>query len=154
MHKLSALVAHLLSATGLPREQVHAFADKGQLLPTGRHLGQTADGQDQIEVGVWRYDGVILLERYAGDGPVFMAVVLGWLADHDDDRDGLAEPELDVDLNDALTCDLELACEFEERLTLVEDAQGPIEFDGRRWRVAEPDIVTASVLNDMEGHCA
>ena len=143
MRKISSLVEHLLTTTRLPREQAHAFADKGELQPTGGDLGLTPDGRAQLEVGVWKYDAVIRLERYAGDGPTLMAIVLGWLADHDGDRDGLAEPELDVDINDARTCDVELAVEFEERITVVEDPAGAVPFDGRRWSVAAPEIVAA-----------
>jgi len=150
MHKITALVAHLKEVTRLPREQITAFADKGNLAPTGRHLGEGENGE-QIEIGIWKYDAVIQLERYAGDGQTLLAVILGWLADNDDDRNGLADPELDVEINDAKTCDVDIACEFEERITVIEDASGPIVFNGKHWRIAEPNITEAEAVAGMEG---
>ncbi len=167
MRKISALVEHLLSITGLPREQVQAFADKGELIPSGRHLGNVRqdDGTDlqQVEAGVWKYDAVIQVESYAGDGPLLAALILGWLSDHDTDRDGLSDPELNVDINDALTCDLELACEFSERLVIREYA-GPVQpgdaealrcgifpFNGKRWAMAMPEITPAEEVTGMGG---
>lgn len=151
MHKISALITHLLAITGLPREQVQAYADKGELLPTGNHLGPDPDGRAQVEVGTWKYDAVITLERYADDGPTLMAMIIGWLADNDPDRDGLADPELDVDLNDGITCDVQLSCEFEERLVIVADPQGSIPFSGQMWRMATPVERVATSLERMEG---
>lgn len=151
MRKIRGLIDHLLAVTGLPREQVEAFADKGALMPTGRDLGPDGQGRAQVEAGVWKYDAVIRLQRYAGDGPTLMAVVLGWLADADPDRDGLVDPELDVAINDAHTCDVEIACEFEERLVIREDPQGPVAFDGRRWSMALPDISVADAVSGMRG---
>jgi len=86
MRKISALVAHLHAATGLPLENIHAYADKGELAPSGRHLGSvmpTGDGpaREQVEIGVWKYDAVIQIERYSGDGPALMAIVLAWLSE-------------------------------------------------------------------------
>ncbi|EPR43132.1 P2 phage tail completion R family protein [Desulfovibrio sp. X2] len=156
MRKIAALVAHLEAATGIKREQIHAYADKGNLSPSGRHLGFGGpDGTiEQIEIGVWKYDAVIQIERYAGDGPALLAIILGWLEDNDADREGLLDPEVDVELNDNLTCDFELACEFEEFISVVADeaGPGPIAFNGKRWRVAEPDITAADSLAGMEGH--
>lgn len=158
MRKITALVAHLKAATGLPRENFHAYADKGGLSPSGRHLGfDQADGDDQvvlaqIEIGTWKYDAVIQIERYAGDGPTLLAVVLGWIADNDPDRDGLLDPEVDAEINDNDTADIEISCEFEERLTLIEDLSGPIAFNGRRWRVDIPDIAAAASVSLEAGH--
>lgn len=151
MRKIRGLIDHLLAVTGLPREQVEAFADKGALMSTGRDLGPDGQGRAQVEAGVWKYDAVIRLQRYAGDGPTLMAVVLGWLADADPDRDGLVDPELDVAINDAHTCDVEIACEFEERLVIREDPQGPVAFDGRHWSMALPDISVADAVSGMRG---
>lgn len=162
MRKLIALVDHLLAVSGLAREQATAFADEGTLLPTGRHLGFviSADGQErreQLEVGIWSYEGVIQLERYPFDGPTLLSHVLSWLADADAERQGqdVKDPKLTVHINDAHTCDVEIAVEFEEALTVVEcmpgDAPGPIVYQGKCWRLTEPDITPAQRLTKMEG---
>ena len=169
MRKITALVDHIRAVTGLPQEQIHAYADKGELMPTGRHLGWIELHPDeggrlaQIEAGVWKYDAVIQIERYAGDGPLLAALLLAWISDHDPERDGLADPEMDVRLNDADTCDLELACEFEERLVIREYAgpaqpgeaeglrSGIFPFNGKRWVMAMPDLITAEAVTGLRG---
>lgn len=156
MRKISALVAHLRAATGLPLENFHAYADKGDLAPSGRHLGSVISEEDgpareQVEIGVWKYDAVIQIERYPGDGPALMAVVLGWLEDNDPDRDGVSDPEIDVDVNDLTTADIELSVEFEERIVIIEDPAGGIHFRGRSWCVLPvPDIAAATKVTRLE----
>jgi len=152
VRKIKALVAHLAEVTGLPHEHIHAYMDKGELLPTGRDLGVIVPDDDgarlrQIEIGVWKYDAVVQIERYAGDGPTLAAVILGWVSDNDGDRDGLLDPEVDAEINDRDTADIEIACEFQERLTLVEDPAGDIPYAGTRWRVDEPEITAAESVS-------
>ena len=148
MRKLAALVQHILDVTDLPPEQLHAFADQGDLYPIGRDRGllrpepgEYSETRRQIELGLFRYDGVIQIERYPGDGATFAALIASWIMENDPDRDGLSDPSLDIDLNirggDA---DVEIAVEFEERLSAVEDENGDIPYDGKRWRMAEPVI--------------
>ncbi len=156
MRKISALVAHLRDATGLPLENFHAYADKGDVAPSGKHLGTVLaedDGpaREQVEIGVWKYDAVIQIERYPGDGPALLAIVLAWLEDNDPDRDGLSDPEVDVDVNDLVTADVELSVEFEERIIVIEDPAGGIYFRGRRWNVVPtPDIAAATEVTRLE----
>lgn len=158
MRKISALVAHLQAATGLPLENIHAYADKGELAPSGRHLGSVipeGDGpaREQVEIGVWKYDAVIQIERYPSDGPTLLAIVLAWLADVDLERDGLADPEVDAEINDLATADIEIAVEFEERIVIIEDPDGGIHFRGRPWSVRpEPDIAEARSVALGNGH--
>lgn len=155
MRKLAALAAHILAVTGIPPEQVYAFADQGDLYPMGRDLGpwRPEPGEEgkplrQTELGIFRYDAVIQIERYPGDGTAFAAMVAAWLAETDPVRDGLADPSLNIELNlrggDA---DVEIAVEFEERLAAVEDENGDIPFDGTRWRMTEPAITPVTALD-------
>lgn len=148
MRKLQALTAYIMEVTDLPRENVQSFADKGELTPTGRDLGHG------IELGVFKYDAVIQIENYPGDGHAMLALLLGWLCDHDPDRElnELAEPEVDADLNDDRTVDLEIAVEFEEPLCLVPDDDGEIRFNGRRWRVVgDVPVDVAEELASLDG---
>ena len=39
MLKLTALVEHIMSVTGVEREKVSAFVDQGEILLTGRNIG-------------------------------------------------------------------------------------------------------------------
>jgi hypothetical protein len=130
MRKLQALTKALQSA-GAASDATHAFADRGVLMPTGRDLGHG------IEIGRFKYDAVIQLERYPDDAYALLAFVTAWLQVHDPDREsqGLGDPDVD----------------FEEALELVPDESGPIEFDGKRWAVAPVPIDVADGLDAMEG---
>ena len=149
MRKLSALVRHILEETGLPPEQVRAYADQGDLYPIGRDRGPLrpepgADGEprQQVELGLLKYDGVIQIERYPGAGADFCALITAWLADCDPQRDGLEDPAIDVDLNiRGGDSDVQIAVEFEERLAAVEDPEGNIPFNGKRWTLT-PAVIT------------
>lgn len=161
MRKIAALVESLLAASGLPREQCSAFADQGQLLLTGRDMGPVflpgADGvpvpRRQLEIGIWKYEAVINLERYPFDGPTLLALTLAWLAEHDPDRreQDLKDPELTITLNDADTSDVEISIDFEEPLAVVEDPAGAIVFDGLCWSLAPVVITPAEELAGMHG---
>ncbi len=157
MRKLAALVRHILGITGLPPENLYAFADQGDLVPIGRDRGPLRPGpgepgepRQQVELGLFRYDGVIQIERYPGDGAAFAALIASWLMENDPDRDGLADPSLDIEMNiKGGDCDLEIAVEFEERLAAVEDESGDIPFKGKQWRMTEPVITPVTGLAAM-----
>lgn len=147
MKKLGAISKHLQQVTGLLRERFTAFADQGILIPTGKNLG------NGVEVGVFKYDAVIQIEGYPGDGYHLLAVVSAWLAGNDPDRDDqeLADPEVDITLNDDRTADVDISIEFEERIEIVPDDDGPISFNGSNWSVAEVEIDVAEDIADFDG---
>ena len=156
MRKFTALVKHLLEASGLPREQCSAFADQGELLLTGRDMGPVyIDDQprSQLDLGVWKYEAVINLERYPYDGPTLLALVLAWLAEHDADRatQDLEDPKITVTLNDGDSSDIELDIYFEEYLAVIEDPAGPIKFEGKRWSMAPTVLTPAQELTGLQG---
>ncbi|HEX9701324.1 MAG TPA: phage tail protein [Rhodospirillales bacterium] len=147
MRKLAALAKYLQQVTGLHRERFTAFADQGTLIPTGRDLG------NGIEIGIFKYDAVIQIERYPGDAYHLLAVVSAWLADNDATRDddGLADPDVDIGLNDDRTADVDLSVEFEERIQIVPQDGGPIAFDGRDWAVVDVPVDFAESVDGMDG---
>lgn len=150
MRKFTALTEHLVAFTGLPPENFKAWADLGSPEPTGRHLGvlrgeNGEPGREQVEVCIWIYNGVIQIERFPGQGTLLVAEVMAWIQDNDMERDqtNLAPPEINIEGNDAFTCDIEISIDFEERLVILEDPQGRISFNGKKWNLAEPEIVPA-----------
>lgn len=147
MRKLTAISRHLQRVTGLQRERFFAFADQGTLIPTGRDLGHG------VEVGIIKYDAVIQIERYPGDAHHLLSVISAWLADNDACREdnGLVDPEVDISLNDDATADVDLSIEFEERLEIVPQDDGVIEFNGRTWAVADVPVDVAEAVDGMDG---
>lgn len=151
MKKLMALSKYLLELTGLEREKFHSWADIGHPEPTGRHLGVVKGELDpgkqleQLEIAVWQYDAHISIERYPGDGSLLVAAVMSWLQDCDGEREyqALGDPQIDISLNDYTTSDVDITIGFEERLVAIEDENGPLVFQGKKWSLAEPELVPA-----------
>jgi hypothetical protein len=147
MEKLKQLAKHIESLPGIARDQMEAFADLGKLVPTGRDLG------NGLEVGRFRYDAVISIERCpARIAALLLSSLLVWLAVNDPDRElhELADPDIDVTLEDEQTVFVQLTVEFNEALAIVEDPAGLIAYDGRQWSVAEVPIDVAEILDSME----
>jgi hypothetical protein len=146
MRKLQQLTTFLKTQLNLEKPLVTSFADKGSLDRSTRDLGHG------IELGRWRYDAVIQIEEFSGNADVLLLLILGWLEDNDPDRDelDLADPEIDVSEIDDRTSDVDIAVEFEEGLQIVPDDNGPIPYNGRKWRVAEVPIDVAEELESLE----
>ena len=140
MRKLQALVRHILTETGISRENVAAFLDQGAVMLTGRNLGHG------VEVCVLKYDGVIDIERSDYDGIALLALVSGWLQSHDPE-----DPEVNAAVNDLSTTDVQIAVEFQERIEIIPDDAGPISFAGKRWRVAPVPVDVAERVDGMRG---
>lgn len=157
MEKFKALVAYISEAANLMPEQIEAFTQLGELTPKGGDYGpvyaENGEKRRQISVGYLKYDAVLKIEAYPGSGPELLALILGWLADNDPDRErnGLANPEFDAVLNGLLTSDFELKIDFEESLIVQENPNGTIFFDGLYWSLAPLEIVPAQKLVNLKG---
>jgi hypothetical protein len=147
MKKLSALATHLVTLPGITRDQMEAYADLGKLIPVGRDLGHG------IEVGRFRYDAVISIERCpASLAEVLLSSLLVWLALHDPEREalGLTDADVDVSLSDEQTVNVEISIEFDEALIIVPDPKGLIAYEGQMWRVDDAGFNVAENLAGLE----
>ncbi len=147
MEKLNKLAKHIESMPGITRDQMEAFADLGKLIPTGKDLGQG------LEVGRFKYDAVISIERCpAGIAPLLLSSLLIWLSVNDPGRDllNLEDPDVDVTVEDEQTVFVQITVEFDEPLAIVEDPDGKISYDGKRWSVSAVPIDVAEDLDSME----
>jgi hypothetical protein len=147
MKKLTGLARHLESLPGIARDQMEAFADLGKLKPTGKDLGKG------LEIGRFRYDAVISIERCPAElATLLLSVLLIWLAENDPDRDllELEDPDVDVTLEDEQTVSVQISVEFDETLTIVPAPDGPITWNGEQWRVDEVPVDMAENLEKLE----
>ncbi len=145
MRKLIALTA-ALKAAGAADDSVHSFMDRGVTIPSGKDLG------NGVELGILKYDAVIQIDNYPDDAYLLLAFVEAWLQENDPDREnqGLADPEIDVDLNNKGDADVQFGIEFEESLQIVPDPDGPITYQGQPYKVADVPIDVAEKLDKME----
>jgi len=147
MQKLNSLAQHLESLPGIARDQMEAFADLGKLCPCCKDLG------NGLEIGRFKYDAVISIERCPGTlASLLLAVLLVWLAENDPDRDllNLEDPDIDVTLEDEQTVFVQISVKFDEALSIVPDPNGLITWDDKQWRIDDVPVDLAQNLDRLE----
>ena len=97
------------------------------------------------DIGFISYSAAFSFERFPFkqiDPAVVMANVMAWLMDNDEHRDRfeLNDPKFDVESETEDTVLMGLEIEFIEPLMVVEDAEGPIFWDEKRWSLAPYEI--------------
>ncbi|MBI9109902.1 phage tail protein [Maridesulfovibrio ferrireducens] len=147
MKQLQNLSKFLLEVLEVKREQLECFADRGDLILTGKDLGNC------VELGRLKYDAVFWIEKFHGDANLLLAHVMAWLSENDLERHdlNLPDPEVDISLNNRNTANVEIAISFEEPLLIVLDEEGPIFWNGKKWSVSELKVDVAEELVDMDG---
>ncbi|CVA41824.1 phage tail protein [Serratia marcescens] len=105
-------------------------------------------GLNQYQMAVMEYEAVLSWGRFPYrqfDPRNLCALLLAWLIENADQ--GLIEqgfepvlPELAIVVTDDKTALVEIALKMAEPLTLTQDEEGLIPFDGKRWRLADPEI--------------
>lgn len=145
MKKLKALTKALQDA-GVFKDSDHSAVDQGAYIPTGKNLGHG------VEIARLKYDALIQMENVRDcDATSLLAFIPAWIMDHDPDRDrqGLADPDIDVSLNGDGTADVELTVEFDEGLEIVPDDSGPIPYEGQQWSVSTVPVYVAEKLEKV-----
>ena len=144
MSQLDALTAfvtqHLPSRV---MQGFDSFMDEISFISAQRDLGE-----GQYQLAVMQFDAVLSWERWPYrefDPRNLCALLLVWQTEQDDrpfmdaglDRE---LPALDVDVGDQGTAVVMVSVKLAESLAIVEDENGIIPFDGRKWRLVEPEI--------------
>lgn len=135
---LRALTAYLIEANLVQPEQLDSWVDQVNL-----DLIWKPTGNGGVHMGDMRYHAVVVLERFAGNPALLMALVGSWLESNDPDRDGLPVPTFAVEPLDNDLFDVELTIEFEEGQHLVEDQNGQIEAGGKKYGLGQAELWVA-----------
>jgi hypothetical protein len=146
LEKMQALANYLRSRNIFAAEQLDYWMENGTANFSAKKVGQG------ILLCRFQYDAVFSVERYSNNPDLFLAIFCCWLQDHDGSRsdDDLAMPSIDVTPMNDSTTDIEVKLQFIEEITAVEDANGELEFNGKRWQlqsVAINDADTVGVGN-------
>lgn len=146
MRKLQALTK-ALRAADVSDDTLHSYVDQGELLPITKDLGHG------YQVGIFKYQAVIQIDRYKGGANELLSFLTAWLQMNDPQREdqGLKDPDVDTELNDNDTAFVDIGIDFEEPLKIVPDENGPIDYLGGKYRVADVPIDVAEELDSMEG---
>ncbi|AHF77577.1 Phage protein [Sodalis praecaptivus] len=158
MSQLTSLTDFLIAS--MPKRAMQGFdsqMDEITFIPAQRDIGL-----GQYRIAVIRYNAVLTWERYPyreHDPKILMTLLMAWLSE---DASGLLEetgleselPEFDIDIIDQDTAIVVVTLPLADALDLIPDKDGPIPFDGQRWRLAAPDIWQAdevTVIPRTEG---
>lgn len=136
MKKMMALRSALVATGCFNADSLVTWVEDMQLKVRGKQQG------DAILLHTLVYQAVFSIERYPyKQHPIehFNAILVTWLSENDD-RSELdnSDPDIDVNVLDDSTADLELTLTFEEDVYIIPDDDGTIEFKDRMWALKDP----------------
>ncbi|ROM40639.1 phage tail protein [Pseudomonas protegens] len=137
MIKLKALTAYLIACNLVAPEQIDSFAEQVNLDLIWKN------GAKGLHMGDMRYRAALVLESFAENPALLMALVGSWLETHDPDRDDLPAPAFVIEQLDSDLADVELTLEFIEPQHLAEDPNGSIDAFGKKWGLVDFELWTA-----------
>lgn len=113
------------------------------------HMGQ---GMDLL---LMRYQAEFYFDRFPFreySPAVLFCNVAAWLMDNDierDDGEPLADPNVDVVLEDENSAEVIITVDFEEPVRVIVDENGPIYWRGQQWSIEGYEIWVAKKLRDV-----
>ncbi|MEN4819218.1 phage tail protein [Pantoea agglomerans] len=135
----------------MPQRAMQSFTSEMtglKTIPAARDMGL-----GQVQLSVIRYDAELIWERFPYrecDPRLLMALLEVWQATDTEDRDlfsqvGItnADPDWDIELIDEEAAIVSVTVPMAERLIIVPDENGPVPYQGGRYRLADPEIWTA-----------
>lgn len=131
----------------MPQRAMQSFTSEMtglKTIPAARDMGL-----GQVQLSVIRYDAELIWERFPYrecDPRLLMALLEVWQAIDSQDRDlfsqvGItnADPDWDIELIDEETAIVTVTVPMAERLIIVPDENGPVPYQGGRYRLWYPD---------------
>lgn len=133
---------------------IDAWQERGTLILSGEDLGNNG-----YQVAKWKHNAVIAIEQFPHtkfNAYNLLAMLPAFLLDSGWERDeyGLADPQLDIDVVSRDHAMVLIELELIDDIDLIPDANGPVLFNGERYRVAlvPVDVAeTADVQTRPEG---
>ena len=140
MQKIKDIIAFLINLNLVDAGQIVSFVDDPRIVPSGK-----VKSGDRESVLLYRqsYTATINVDRYPHEvhsAELLFAHVATWLLTHDKNRDEIAKPDINVEVLEDNTADIEISIEFEEDVYGVEDPAGSIKLDGKNYRLADPVV--------------
>ena len=127
-------------------EGFESLMDEVRFVPAARDLGG-----GQYRLAIMQYTATLAWERFPYricPPQVVMALLLAWYQNAGAKAMNAINidwefPDLDVEIIDDKTAIVVVTAQLSEPLDLVEDAQGPVPLDNRRWAPADSSVWTA-----------
>lgn len=154
MNQIESLTAFITD--NLPTNVMQMFQsgqENCELIRSGKGLGL-----GQKRVGVLRYDATLSWDRFpfrvCSPGTVY-ALVISWITDHANDLHEelkLPDPTVDPEFDDEGYCMLQVVVPVADAIILQEDENGDIPGQGKRWKLVNPEIWTATEAEFVSLH--
>ena len=133
MLKLQLLTAFLINLDLVAAENIDSWVEDPRIVPSGSIVSGAAEG---IILFRQEYDAVFSIERYPHQRHhvnELFGQVCAWLIENDADREEIAQPNIDVDILDDETADIEITISFTEDVTAIKDPAGLIVVGGETY---------------------
>lgn len=142
VQKLAQFTAFIIQQNLVDENQIESWMENGKMVPASKNTGEG------YLVCRFQYDAIFSIEGFTGDSALLIALISTWLTDNDPTRDddNLSPPDIDVDIIDRNSVDVEIAVQFREDIEIVANDNGPIAFDGRRWELGS---VPSSIVDTV-----
>lgn len=139
-HKLKAITQYLLDKGVSSSEQFDSVIENARL-----DLSSVNQGNGMV-IGYFIYDATIFIERFSNEPALLFAHVSSWLQTNDDNRESLEleDPTIDIDNPTTKTADVEINIPFSEEISLIQDDNGDIDFNGTTWSIAPVPVDIAN----------
>jgi len=134
MQKLAALHAFIENLNLFAAEQMESVADEVVITPACRGTGV----QGEIVVLEKKYDAVFFIERYPHgkvSEDILLANISIWLLENDADRQESMTFELNVEVLDNQTANIEFAIAFDEQVLANESVGGALVFLSKEYQL-------------------
>ncbi|WP_372942761.1 phage tail protein [Shewanella sp.] len=147
--QLQQLAEFLLASLSplVKANDLDAWQENGTLILSGEDKGN-----DGYQVAKWKHNAVIALERFPHRrvNPYnLLAMVAAFLIDSNWQRDeyGLDDPQLDIDVVSKDHATVLIEVQLMDDIDLIPDDNGPVLFDGERFRVSLVPIDFAETVD-------
>lgn len=136
MEKLAALSGFLINLNLFAVEDFDSWVEDPKIVPSGELLSEGG-----IVLFRYEYDAVFAIDRFphgTHSAELLFGHFCAWLMENDE-REQIAEPRVDVDVIDDQVAEIQMGIDFREDVTAVDDPAGPIELNGKRYRLGTPE---------------
>ena len=133
MIKLGLLTTFLASLDMVAAENIDSWVEDPRIIPSGCVVSGNAEG---IILFRQEYNAVFSIERFPHKRHhvnELFGQVCAWLINNDGDREEIAQPQIDVDILDDDTADIEITISFTEDVEAIKDPAGLIVVGGETY---------------------
>ena len=146
--QLQQLTEFLLASLSpiVKANNIDAWQERGTLILSGEDKGYG------YQVAKWKHSAVIALENFPHrkiNPYILLALISAYLIDSDWPRDeyGLDDPEIDVDVTSKDNTTVLIEVQLMDDIELIPDDNGPVPFNGGRYRVSLVPINIAETVD-------